>query len=138
LFLRQRVPHDHGFMGTGHSHWFLCFSEVMGVILSFLVVMSCWVELLDMLTLDFVAEYLILGYNLRLDSVDEEQHISLGSSNDLCNPSKRHHPKHHDTNLSMRQIGQRECHQSCLIVGRDCLSSIPYCISKAFPLAFDD
>jgi hypothetical protein len=46
-----------------------------------------------------------LGCNLHLDSVDEEQHISLGSSNDLCNPSKRHYPMRHDTNLSMRQIG---------------------------------
>ena len=81
------------------------FLVVMGMISSFSVVMSCWVELLDVLTLDFVAEYLILGCNLHLDSVDEEQHISLGSSNDLCNPSKRHHPMHHDTNLSMRQIG---------------------------------
>jgi hypothetical protein len=25
LFLRQQVPHDHGFVETGNSHWFLCF-----------------------------------------------------------------------------------------------------------------
>jgi hypothetical protein len=55
----------------------------MGVISSFLVVMSCWVELLDVLSLDFVAEYLILGCNLHSDLVNEEQHISLGSSNGL-------------------------------------------------------